>query len=134
MGDGFGVSLHLDRAVALAARATVPQQVELVAALDGQELCLCQLVELLGLATSTVSRHASILQQAQLIQARKDGRWTYFRLAQESNAIADDANSLVLSRLQRDAQIRADRKQLKRILRLDPEDLCRKQSEGKCKC
>lgn len=45
------------------------------------ELCLCQLVELLGLAPSTVSKHLSVLQQAELVTRRKDGRWHYYRLA-----------------------------------------------------
>ena len=39
-------------------------RLRIITALNGRELCLCQIVELLGLATSTVSRHASILQQA----------------------------------------------------------------------
>ena len=42
-------------------------RLRIVLALHGRELCLCQIVELLGLATSTVSRHASILQQARLV-------------------------------------------------------------------
>ena len=46
-------------------------RLRIVAALQGRELCLCQIVELLGLATSTVSRHASILQQARLVQSRR---------------------------------------------------------------
>ena len=59
-------------------------RLRILAALDGRELCLCQIVELLGLATSTVSRHASVLQQARLIESRKQGRWTYFRLDSEA--------------------------------------------------
>lgn len=46
---------------------------------DG-ELCLCQVIEILGLSTSTVSKHMSILVQAGLVRARKQGRWRYFRL------------------------------------------------------
>lgn len=107
-------------------------RLRIVAALKEQELCLCQLVELLGLATSTVSRHASILQQARLVESRKAGRWTYFRLAEQAPPVAADANELVISRSHGTAQMRADRKRLKRILRLDPEELCRKQSECKC--
>ena len=55
-------------------------RLRVVRALKGRELCLCQIVELLGLATSTVSRHMSILHQARLVESRKEGRWTYFRL------------------------------------------------------
>jgi DNA-binding transcriptional ArsR family regulator len=48
-----------------------PSRLRIVAALQGRELCLCQLVELVGLATSTVSRHMSILERARLVDARR---------------------------------------------------------------
>ena len=104
-------------------------RLRIVAALEDRELCLCQLVELLGLATSTVSRHASILQRARLVDSRKQGRWTYFRLTEDAPPTAHEIASLVVGALQRDSQARQDRKHLKRILRTAPEELCRKQSE-----
>ena len=104
-------------------------RLRIVAALHGRELCLCQIVELLGLATSTVSRHTSILHQARLVQARKQGRWTYFRLDKEAPAVAEEAMALVVRALKADSQVREDRKRLTQILKIDPEDLCRKQSE-----
>ena len=74
-----------------------PSRLRIVVALHGRELCLCQIVELVGLATSTVSRHMSILERARLIDARKDGRWTYFRLAGETGRPeASEAAALVL--------------------------------------
>jgi DNA-binding transcriptional ArsR family regulator len=51
----------------------------LMALRDG-ELCVCQLTELMGLAMSTVSKHLSILYQAGLVDARKEGRWMYYSL------------------------------------------------------
>ena len=45
------------------------------------ELCLCQLIELLELAPSTVSKHMTILQQAGLVDRRQEGRWAFYRLA-----------------------------------------------------
>ena len=36
------------------------------------ELCVCQIIELLGLAPSTVSKHMSILRQVRLVQTRKN--------------------------------------------------------------
>jgi DNA-binding transcriptional ArsR family regulator len=100
--------------------------------LHGRELCLCQIVELLGLATSTVSRHASILQQARLVDSRKQGRWTYFRLDEEALAVAAEASALVVRASSRDLRVREDRKRLTQILKIGPEELCRKQSECRC--
>lgn len=58
-----------------------PTRVRVVLALRDGELCLCQLIGLLGLAPSTVSKHLSLLHDARLVQRRKDGRWHYYRLA-----------------------------------------------------
>ena len=106
-------------------------RLRVVRALQGRELCLCQIVELLGLATSTVSRHMSILHQARLVESRKDGRWTYFRL--DENAPKEVAATLeaAISGLRRDPIAREDNRRLKEILQLDPEALCRSQSECK---
>ena len=45
------------------------------------ELCVCQVTEMLGLAPATVSRHLSVLQNANLVLSRKDSRWVYYRLS-----------------------------------------------------
>ncbi len=54
-------------------------RIRCLAALRERELCVCQLIELLELAPSTVSRHMSILRQAGLVESRKTGRWVYYR-------------------------------------------------------
>jgi len=56
-------------------------RVRALVALRGGELCLCQIIELLGLAPSTVSKHMSLLHDAGLVIRRKQGRWHYYRLA-----------------------------------------------------
>jgi len=50
-------------------------------ALANRELCLCQLIELLELAPSTISRHLTLLRQAGLVERRKEGTWHFYRLA-----------------------------------------------------
>ena len=42
-------------------------RLRILIALENQDLCVCQLIELLKLAPSTVSKHVSILRQARLI-------------------------------------------------------------------
>jgi len=61
-------------------------RVRLLVALQDGELCVCQLIELIGLAPSTVSKHLSILRSARLIQGRKNGRWMHYRLADDPAA------------------------------------------------
>lgn len=45
------------------------------------ELCVCQITEMLELSPATVSRHMSILHNARLVTSRKDSRWVYYRLS-----------------------------------------------------
>jgi DNA-binding transcriptional ArsR family regulator len=59
-------------------------RVRILLALDGRELCVCQLIVLLGLAPSTVSKHLWILKQAGLVDLRKEGRWSYYHINYES--------------------------------------------------
>ena len=89
-------------------------------------------MELLGLAPSTVSRHMSILHQARIVESRKDGRWSYFRLARgDESPDAAAVAALVLKSLAGDGTTTADAKRLKQLLKMDPEVLCRQQSECK---
>lgn len=56
-----------------------PGRVRILLALKDRELCVSQLAELLGLATSTVSKHMAVLRRAYLVEYRKDGAWAYYR-------------------------------------------------------
>lgn len=93
-------------------------------ALSDGELCLCQLIELLGLSPSTVSKHLSVLQQAGLVRRRKDGRWHYYRLA-GADAPPRVRHALVWAResLEDDPTVVADREALSGLRARDREEL-----------
>lgn len=108
------------------------QRVRLLLALRQQELCVCQLVELVGLATSTVSKHMSILKQARLVDSRKDGRWIYYRLACEAAPeLVEQATGWVFAHLENDPRIRRDQERLAEICQVEPHKLCAARSHGK---
>ncbi len=44
------------------------------------QVCACDLERIVGLSQPTVSHHMKILTDAGLVQARKSGRWVYYRL------------------------------------------------------
>ena len=46
-----------------------------------EELCVCALVEVLGIPQPTTSRHLAYLRRTHLVEARKEGQWVYYRLA-----------------------------------------------------
>lgn len=49
--------------------------------LKGGELCVCDLVEVLGVSQPKVSRHLAYLRRAGLVEARREGLWMHYRLA-----------------------------------------------------
>jgi ArsR family transcriptional regulator, arsenate/arsenite/antimonite-responsive transcriptional repressor len=103
-------------------------RVRILAMLDGRELCVCQVIELLELAPSTVSKHLAILKQAYLIEGRKDGRGMYYRLAdEEAPEAAHTALRWALQTLKGDKRLQDDARRLTQILALDPEVLCSQQ-------
>ena len=102
-------------------------RLRLVFALRHGELCVCQLVALLELAPSTVSKHLSILRDAGLVDSRKQGRWVHYRLLDASEFPLFGAGAPPLFRaLLRSEPIKADDRRLRDICREDMEDLCRR--------
>jgi len=100
-------------------------RVRALLALKKHELCACQIIELLGLAPSTVSKHMSILRQARLVQTRKEGRWMYYRLPDKTApAAVRGAIAWAKKSLATDGRIQKDAERLKEILKIDPQTLC----------
>lgn len=105
-------------------------RVRLLLALRDGELCACQITELFGLAPSTMSKHLSILYQAQLVKTRKEGRWVFYSLpGKEAPRAVRQALNWVCDSLGADEQAANDAKELKRLLKLDPRELCRRQCQ-----
>lgn len=106
-------------------------RVRTLMALKGRELCVCQIIELLELAPSTVSKHMSILANARLVEGRQEGRWRYYRLAGDDTPDeAQEAITWTIKSLSNTPQIRQDAERLKEILKINPEVLCRAQNRA----
>ncbi|MBD3402030.1 metalloregulator ArsR/SmtB family transcription factor [candidate division GN15 bacterium] len=100
-------------------------RLRIVLALREQELCVCQIVALLELANSTVSQHLTVLRNAGLIESHKRGRWVYYRLSDAAGGLQVGRSlSRLLDAVAAGADWQDDGRRLKRILKLDPEQLC----------
>ena len=49
-----------------------------------EPVCMCELIEPLGLAQPTVSHHAKKLVEAGLVEREQRGKWAYFSLKREA--------------------------------------------------
>ncbi|MGZ8833706.1 MAG: ArsR/SmtB family transcription factor [Thermoanaerobaculia bacterium] len=63
-----------------------PTRLRILHLLRGGELCVGDLIAILALPQSTVSRHLAYLRRSALVQTRRDGLWMYYSIAPASSA------------------------------------------------
>ncbi len=90
-------------------------RLRIVRMLQCKSLCVCEITAVLGLATPTVSRHLSVLKEANLIKDFKNGRWVDYSLNEDSLDI--HLIQLLADRLQTDGQAQADIEKISTISR-----------------
>lgn len=113
----------LDSTVAVARALGHPARLRAVAMLQTGELCVCQVTEVLKLATSTVSLHLRELKRCGLVSERKDGRWVWVGLSDDP--LARDWVRIALTAMETDSQLEEDARLVKELRELAVEDLCR---------
>lgn len=59
-------------------------RVRIIHILSSGELCACKIQEYFDLTQPTLSHHLTLLTKAGLVIARKEGKWSYYRLSKES--------------------------------------------------
>jgi len=68
-----------------------PVRLRIVLLLQAEgELCVCDLMAVLGLPQSTVSRHLAYLKRSCWADTRRQGVWMYYTLNRESCAICQE--------------------------------------------
>lgn len=53
---------------------------------QNDELCACQIVDLLRLTPATISRHMAVLLESGLLTSTKRGRWVYYAISPSVDA------------------------------------------------
>lgn len=56
----------------------------IVASSEGQEACVCDLIDPIGLSQPTVSHHLKVLTAAGFLTRSKRGTWAYYRLVPDA--------------------------------------------------
>jgi DNA-binding transcriptional ArsR family regulator len=108
-----------------------PTRLRLLLALRSGELCACQLIGLVGLAPSTVSKHLTLLREAGMVAARKEGRWVYYRLKDRPDfPIVGSRAAPFFQSLEKSPELRADTRRLKELRKADLDQLCKTQRKN----
>ena len=61
-------------------------RLRIVALLSHGELCVCHVQEALGLTQPNASRQLGVLKNAGVVESRREGTWTYYKLAAQPDA------------------------------------------------
>ena len=77
-----------------------------------KEVCVCDLCDVLGEPQPKVSRHLSVLRDADLVRVRSDGRWKFYALADPPSALHRTLLRCVGSCLAQLEELAADRERL----------------------
>jgi ArsR family transcriptional regulator len=74
-------------------------RLRILALLLGGELCVCDLMDVLQLPQSTISRHLAYLRNTGWVKGRRGGVWMYYRLAEMETPLAKELVELLTKRL-----------------------------------
>jgi ArsR family transcriptional regulator len=99
-------------------------RVRIVGLLTGGERCVCDLVAILNLPQSTISRHLTILKNAGWVASRRKGVWMYYRLAETKNPLHQGLLAAFRANLPSVKALAADRKKMAAYLKSKPAAGC----------
>lgn len=60
-----------------------PNRLRILDILKSGEHCACQLLEILDVGQSTLSHHMKLLADADIVNVRKDGKWSHYSISEE---------------------------------------------------
>ena len=93
-----------------------PTRMRILGLLEREELVVQELMDVLGMAQSRVSRHLAILREAGLVVDRRDGTYVSYRLAPPGEGPWGETWTLVRKNLARDPTAQRDVAGLERAL------------------
>ena len=98
----------MDSALTLLSALAEPTRLAAVRLLwDGREHCVCELVRVLGVTQSRMSRHMAVLKQEGMVIDRRDAQWVRYRRNHELPAAQVAIIDAVLTSLNTSSDRRA---------------------------
>lgn len=96
-----------------------PNRIRIIKMLGERELCMCEVREMLKLSNSTVSKHLTVLRDADLLLGTKDGRWVNFRLNSKTESpFIRSILALIRDSFDDDETVRDDAARVRRVDRV----------------
>jgi len=91
-------------------------RLRIIALLEKNELSVNELQEITHMGQSRISTHLGLLQDAEMVQSRREGKRTFYRLNQEADTMAKEFITVAVRGAKETPEHSADQVNLKRIL------------------
>jgi ArsR family transcriptional regulator len=95
-----------------------PTRLRIIALLEREELSVNELQEITRMGQSRISTHLGLLQDAELLQSRREGKRTFYKLPADADGATLEFIQLAIRGARELPEHRADQTNLKRILAL----------------
>jgi len=94
--------------VRLFAALADPTRLRLLNLMNGCEVCVCYLVEILKQGQPKISRHLAYLRRAGIVEARREGKWMHYRIEWPADVRAASILDATLKSFETDREMQAD--------------------------
>lgn len=102
-----------------------PTRVRILKILEAGEMCVCQVVAVLELNQSTISKHLFLLKMAALVKERQEKKWVHYSLCDSGGSTyAGKMLGAVKGWLNEDPVVIRDRKRERLARELGPLKIC----------
>jgi len=107
----------LDRELKILRALGSKTRLRLVRLLLTEEICVCELEHILGISQPAISQQLTVLREAELLTARREGNWVFYQVEGPVLLEAwERVRDLLFCPLGEDVQTREDRARLRQVL------------------
>jgi len=91
-----------------------PTRLRLINLMADQEICVCYFIDVIGAPQPKISRHLAYLRRAEIVSARREGKWMHYRLTVPEDSHAAAILKTTIQALGEDKDMKRDRERLTR--------------------
>jgi ArsR family transcriptional regulator, arsenate/arsenite/antimonite-responsive transcriptional repressor len=86
----MSISMSVNRAVRVFKALSDPTRLRILRLLLRREICVCEIMFILGMEQTRVSHHMRVLREAGLAEDVRDGRWIIYRIPAGSRGVVEN--------------------------------------------
>lgn len=114
----------MNKLVAFAQALADPTRWRILQLLSPHALCVCELADILGMPTSSVSSQIQVIKKAGLLEQEKCGKWIYYRVSHIHQNLLSSVAAHCHASVADNKQLQADQQMAATRLELREQSCC----------